>query len=366
MTETTPSGTSSQVTTAVLKSKEQIFQEQAQTASPMEQNPDIQRLKREMPEEEYTTFIKSLLDVNPLQKLDLTEFCRIFKVDLSQLGYDQVLNQLNTVKQLSKYISGRRLLISAFPKSGSSYLSNQLSVGLRLPFQHLTTSAHFPSQLGMNGREQELCDFALCRKMLKGPGFVAQHHMKGTLYLVNLLKQYGVKVILTVRNIFDALISMDDMFMKESWHLPSFQPAWKLPINYQTLNIDERMTILGDTIGIWYLDFYLSWLRLKRDGSDHLVIRYEKHLSKNSGNKQLLFDTLATYLNLNDAESNGLHNALLTEDFSRNSARFNQGITGRGKDIPTSVREHIIRHATFFQDELTATDWHTLFGTAPA
>jgi hypothetical protein len=345
------------------KSKEQVFYERIKSMLPIMQDIDMQRLRKELPQDEYASFIKSILDFNPMQKIHLNDFREIFKVDTTDVNLNQLQDQLNTIRQFSKYIPGRRILIAAFPKSGSSYLSNQLSEGLNLPFIHLTTSALFPSQLAANGREQEICEFALCRRALDGVGFVAQHHMKGTPYLLNLLSQYEIKIILTIRNIFDALISMDDMLVKEPWQQVFRQGPHKIPLNYSKMEKDKRLALLANTAGIWYLDFYLSWLRLQQAGSNHLIISYENHLSKNTGDKELLFDELATYLNLNTSESRNLRKQLLSENFSRENARFNKGVTGRGRELPASIKEHIINHAMFFEAELTKSHLQALFGT---
>lgn len=345
-----------------LKSKDQVFRERIQSMSPISQDIDVQKLRQELSKDEYMALIKSILDFNTTQKISLDEFREIFNFDTTNVNLNQLQDQLNTIRQISKYIPNRRILIAAFPKSASSYLSTQLSLGLNLPFRHLTTSSAYMSQLALNGREQELCELALCRRALDDVGFVAQHHMKATPYLLSILNQYQVKVILTIRNIFDALISFDDMMMKGGWQQPFMQGASKIPLNYSEMKKDKRLILLANSTGIWYLDFYLSWLRLQQAGSNHLIISYEKHISKNTGDKELLFNDLVKYLNLNPSESTGLRKKLLSDKFSIEKSRFNKGVAGRGHELPSAAKEHLINHAMFFETELTKPHLQILFG----
>ncbi|NEV65260.1 hypothetical protein [Thiorhodococcus minor] len=346
------------------QSVQQALHEQAKNGQAFQHSSEMRRLKQTLPQQEYAALVRSILDVNPLQKLELDEFRRVFDLTDVALSPDQITQQLSRAKQFSKYMPGRRILVAAAPKSASSYLANQLSIGLSLPFSHLTTSASFPSQLGANGREQELCEYALCRRSLEGTGFVAQHHMKGTPYLVNLLNQYGVKVIITIRNIFDAMVSADDMLRGDGggWIHPFSQGALKVPRHYPRLPREDRLQILGNTLGVWYIDFYLSWLRLANAGSRHLLVSYERHLSRDGGDKRRLAEALEAHLELAPGEGAALRKTLLSEGFSRSEARFNQGLSGRGREVPERVRDHLIGHARFFEDELQQAQWCELFG----
>lgn len=343
--------------------RQRFFEASISSFQPFNLNPLAKRLKHDLSHADYADLIRRILDANPVQKLTLEEFIEVFELKDSNIDAGRILFELSRARQFSRYMPGRKILVAAFPKSASSYLANQLSFGLGLPFAHLTTTALNPSNLGVNGREQELCELALCVRSLSGKGFVAQHHMKGTPYLLKLLQQYDVRVILTVRNVFDAIVSADDMLCANpGWASAFSQGSQKIPLNYASLKRENRLRILGNTIGIWYLDFYLSWLRLKNLGSDHVLLSYEEHLSKNTGNKHMLYEVLRDYLRLDVSEAERLQTALLSEDFSHEQARFNQGIAGRGCDVPETVRRHLIEHALFFKDELTAPHRQILFG----
>lgn len=102
----------------------------------------------------------------------------------------------------------------------------------------------------------------------------------------------------------------------------------------------------------------------KKRLSDHLLLSYGEHLSKNTGDKRRLYEVLRDHLQLDASESERLQAALLSEHFSHEQARFNQGIAGRGREVPETVRQHLIEHARFFEDELTAPHRRLLFGVA--
>ena len=342
---------------------QRFFEDSIGSFQPFDHHPLTKRLQSDLPHADYAGLVRRILEANPVQKLALEEFIEIFELQDSSIDAGRILFELSRARQFSRYMPGRKILVAAFPKSASSYLSNRLSVGLGLPFAHLTTTAFSPSNLGANGREQELCELTLCVRCLSGKGFVAQHHMKGTPYLLKLLQQYDVQVILTVRNVFDAIVSADDMLCANpGWASAFSQGSQKIPLNYASLKREDRLRILGNTIGIWYLDFYLSWLRLKAIGSDHLLLSYEEHLSKNTGNKHMLYEILRDHLQLDASKAECLQAALLSENFSHEKARFNQGIAGRGREIPKTVRRYLIEHALFFKDELTEPHRQILFG----
>lgn len=357
------SSTAEQKTTE--QDRQRFFEESIGSFQPFDRHPLAKRLQSDLSHADYVSLVRRILEANPVQKLTLEEFIEIFELKNSDIDPGRILFELGRARQFSKYMPGRKILVAAFPKSGSSYLANRLSVGLGLPFAHLTTTAFSPSSLGANGREQELCELALCVRSLSGQGFVAQHHMKGTAYLLKLLQQHDVRVILTVRNVFDAIVSADDMLcVNPGWASPFSQGAQKIPLNYASLKREDRLRILSNTVGIWYLDFYLSWLRLKDLGSDHLLLSYEEHLSNNTGDKHRLYEALRDHLRLDASEAECLQSALLSQNFSHEQARFNQGITGRGREVPETVRRHLIEHALFFKDELTAPHRQILFGQA--
>src|SRR5438552_7435823 len=89
------------------------------------------------------------------------------------------------------------LLIACFPKSGSTYLAKTLSAITGLPTRHACAT------FGNNDQD-------ICERKLRGLSrrSVIQQHVKGTNNNVALMKHYGVRPIVLVRDIYDTIISL--------------------------------------------------------------------------------------------------------------------------------------------------------------
>jgi len=314
--------------------------------------------------EEWIVVIKAVIQNNPLLKLDAKSLLEVFEMPSSQvLELSKLSDSLSLSRQASMHINNKSLLISAMPKSGSSFFVQLLSQGLDANFVSLTGTSTRSSLQGANGREQELDELALCKNVLSMKRFVAQHHMKGTPFLTNLLSNYSIQTIVLTRNIFDQLVSVDDMNMSNpGWLEPFAQWSMKLPIHYNQLEKQERLEYIAYKVGVWCIDFYLSWVRLKKQGSQHFVVPYERYLSNNSGDKKLLINDLKSYLQLDDKESQKLLALIATDTISQEESRFNKGVSGRGDEVPEQAKKFLLKQAKLYKDELTDEDMYLLFG----
>ena len=94
---------------------------------------------------------------------------RLTKKDLIDLKFADTSNPLDNIiyaQELAKSKSSN-IYIACMPKSGSSFLARALQEGLNALFSLTTTSRmRFASAFGINGREQEICELALIKKIL--------------------------------------------------------------------------------------------------------------------------------------------------------------------------------------------------------
>lgn len=189
---------------------------------------------------------------------------------------------------------------------------------------------------------------------------MAQYYMKGTPFFMDLLSNYSIQTIVLTRNIFDQLVSVDDMNMSNpAWLQPSAQWSMKLAIHYNQLEKQERLKYIVYKVGVWCIDFYLSWTRLEKQGSEHFIVPYETYLSNNSGDKKLLINDLKSYLQLDDKKSQKL---IATDAISQAESRFNKGGSGRGGEEIEQAKKFLLKQAGLNKDELTDDDMYLLFG----
>lgn len=306
--------------------------------------------------------LQQLLGVNPF--LDLPSADRQALIELNRCT--TTVNDLLLFRQIASKVGGRRLCVFCMPKSGSSFVQSALREALNIPFASLTlfVGAGAANTFKMNDREQELDEFAIVYTIFKAAGsFIAQHHTKASFYLMQQLLFYKIVPILTIRNIFDCIISADDMFVKWMEGVPVrsiLHSPFSLPMDYQSIDKETRLMHLCCTFGIWLVNFFLSWKRVMADGKLRpLVISYEHDIL--TGN---LTEKLTTYLGLNAQEQARLAQFVQSPD--KAASRFNKGIAGRGALVPEKGKQLVRDYVNGFKNELSPQDYAYLVGTNEA
>ncbi|MFM2279240.1 MAG: hypothetical protein RLZZ444_1471, partial [Pseudomonadota bacterium] len=176
------------------------------------------------------------------------------------------------VKLMANRSNQLNVLVACAPKSASTFIQDALQKALGLPAAGLftaTTNAYSASMLGANLMEQEADELALIRNGINGRGYVSQLHARCSPYMARLLDFYNVRPIVTYRNIFDTLVSMDDMLM--GWRNNAagndghyFNDG--MPANFATLDRADRLMILAQRHTPWLVQFYISWRKCERAG----------------------------------------------------------------------------------------------------
>lgn len=281
------------------------------------------------------------------------------------LGAGSPLAGLVTARHAAMRPGGRRYLICCMPKSGSSFLKVALETALQFQPVTLTSfgNTSVSSEFGMNSREQELDELALVKAALLMPqGYVAQHHTRYTTYLGLQMVAYGLTPIVTIRNIPDALVSFDDMML--AWRASIDNRTWTgdtpfaIPMNYPSLAPAARIRLIAQSLGVWLIQFHLSWRRAARQGLfTPLVIRYEDDIL----DPERLVARLSGELGLDKGETERLR--AFAERPDRERARLNVGKAGRGRErVPDDVRAFLTSYARVFAGEIPAEDIAYLAG----
>ena len=316
---------------------------------------EVQSRAREILRQEGEVYPYRLLNIymnNPFLRLPQEDVDAMRKV-----ARPTALGDLVALRDEATRSRAPKCSVFCMPKSGSSFIQSALQNSLQLPLVSLTSFATpvGSSAFGMNGREQEVDELALIKAVLVNPaGFVAQHHTRFTPFLGLQMQLYRIQPVVTVRNILDCIVSFDDMMRR--WrgnagekHWP-YDPQFALPLDFERRPQDERYTVLAHSLGIWLVNFYVSWRRGIREGCvSPLVIRYEDDVLA----PDRLADLLTRHFQLDAAQQARL--AAYVERPDPDSARLNVGRKGRGEDlIPERLKVFLADYVGLFSNELTA------------
>ncbi|MVA27118.1 hypothetical protein V6582_05065 [Agrobacterium vitis] len=249
------------------------------------------------------------------------------------------------------------VLVACLPKSASTFIGQSLMKVLNVPMAVLMSSAlspQTPFSMGITLREQETDELALIQYGNNGLGYVAQHHLRCTPYLCRQLELYNIRPIVTYRNVYDSLVSLDDMMRKQQqeWATTRDKDAIYfsdgLPSNYCELDDETRYLILVDRQCAWYLQFFMSWKRCEVLGLvKPLWVSYEEDFL---GNKQLLAERIATFVGPEFVDSAKL-SEVFSETIEAGHARFNKGVSGRGRQLPQRVKDRIKASFDLYRDD---------------
>ncbi len=216
------------------------------------------------------------------------------------------------------------LLVACMPKSGSTFLSTVLG---NLPGMQVVSLVP-----GFDRREQEL-DISLLHAM-HSLNYVAQQHIRYSLPTEKMLRHFGIKPIVLVRNLFDVVMSIRDHFRNESiegsmaYVVPEMKD-WEDP---QLERFIVQMMIP------WYFNFYMSWMSCE---SKHLV-RYEDLVQSPESVVADICDRMSL-----SASQESIEQAIKISEHS--PIRKNQGIAGRGEKLDEENKRLIRAMASFYK-----------------
>jgi len=260
---------------------------------------------------------------------------------LSQVAYfphEQLSLIKNKYPELKKLIRSKfsPIVVTSFPKSGSTFISNIFRRILGLSMQILF----------YDGVETDQSLYIPRIINCLGNKVLAQHHIRGTKSNINIINFFEMPTIVCVRNIFDIMISIVDYNDKlskqllsgtlpphENWfaNFPRGFSQYEVDTKFLELSREKKLDILIDTHTSWYLNFYATWkFYVERGDINVYWINYDELIS----DKLNLFWNGLKYLGLgNDEQERAkqfISNAIEEDELGGNDNRLNKGISGRG------------------------------------
>lgn len=237
------------------------------------------------------------------------------------------------------------ILVACFPKSGSTFLS---AIVANLP--GMRRARIVP---GFDRREQEIDPAIivqeraltqrlgdLAREGLAGLttpplGFVAQHHVKFSAVTQDVAAAEDLRVVVQTRNLFDALVSLDDHLCKGPGILPM---AW-VPEDFSTWDRPRRFDFLVACVAPWYIGFYVSWA----GRSDALRCDYSALRADPAAEVARLMGALGSPISDATAQT-------AVKAATQGKTRLNVGIDGRGTAFCAAQCAQIKHMTAFYPD----------------
>lgn len=160
----------------------------------------------------------------------------------------------------------------------------------------------------------------LCR----GP-LTAHVHMQALPANVKMLEALDIRPVIMLRGIPDMLASYWDMLDREAGALENGLNC-AIPSDWPQMGAADKADFLIDMLGPWYASYYATWLAYGAGNDRVLTLRYEDMLDNPAA-------ILAAVLRHSGLEQPRPLCDLVVNDLweDRYTLRFNQGVTGRGR-----------------------------------
>lgn len=231
----------------------------------------------------------------------------------------------------------------AAPKSGSTWLTSILS--------YIFTSAGFKIAYLHNARmrEQEIIPHIL----FSNPNdniFSPHQHCKYSEYTIDLISLFRIRPILSIRNIFDTVISMRDHIINgtyESVTIPTFHLSQTLYNDFSGWSIEKQLDTIIDLCIPWFFHFYSGWFGFQHPTIPNGEIFYVPYEDLRADTVKVVIDLLAHCgMGISTDE---VKNSV--ENIKQHYTRKNKAEIGRGKILLNDRhKEQIFRMASYYRD----------------
>lgn len=246
--------------------------------------------------------------------------------DLSPKITLSILAMLNSTRLEKFPCDHHHILVTALPKSGSSWLSE---IFCQLPNQ--TRVSLVP---GFERRENELAFEKLLA--LHGMNYTAQHHVKFSSTTAAYLNIFSIKPVVLMRNLFDCIPSIKDWLVicdEENRR----GPIACIPKEYFRWSDSEKFDFIIDMFMPWYFFFFASW----QECSDCVWVKYE----------DLLEDPGAMLTRLSGELGLGLSKDAIESAMKKAASmptKKNLAQIGRGEILTRAQKDRIRKFASYY------------------
>ena len=231
--------------------------------------------------------------------------------------------------------SGPYVFVACMPRTGSTFLTETLC--------ELTGFKRVELTDAYAENEQELDVPRLLDAYSYGS--VTQQHVVANARTVGLMRDFGIRPVVLVRNVFDVVVSIRHFLLTEG--------CGKWPTFFTT---DERFRRLDEAaqyeqiveLGLpWYFDFFVSWAGVAQQGTlETLWLTYEDTVADWPG----ALRRVAEFYDL-EAGPSAIEAALTRTRAKASSLRLNKGTPGLGRTaLPPGALDRIRGYTRFYPD----------------
>ena len=173
-----------------------------------------------------------------------------------------------------------------------------------------------------------------------GRGTVTQQHFRANPPNLEILRQFGIRPVVLVRNIFDVIVSMRDHLLRERLdNLPSVYA----PIQFAEFDDEKQIDYLITYVAPWLITFYVSWHNafVTRE-YDFCWLSYEDMIRNWP-------TAIANILKFYNQQKTSAEIEIVLHRMSKtsgSSTRFNQGVSGRGHQLMSLAQKERIQDMT--------------------
>lgn len=235
-------------------------------------------------------------------------------------------------RQLNASGQGQYLFIASLPKSGSTFMAKALC--------NLTGYKYVDLSYAYERNDQNLYLPKLVDSYSYGS--VTHQHVRATAANIELMNKFAIKPVITVRNIFDSVVSIRDHMFNEGFAFPTFYCNEKFEGLDKTTQYDQIIEL-----GIpWYFNFYVSWHEaVVQNKIQALWLQYEEVII----DWVKALDTIQKFYKI-EKTGQEIRSALdNTIGMRKDITRINKGIAGRGRDeLTDSQKGKIISMSRFY------------------
>ena len=231
--------------------------------------------------------------------------------------------------------SGPYVFVACMPRTGSTFLTETLC--------ELTGFKRVELTDAYAENEQELDVPRLLDAWSYGS--VTQQHVVANARTVELMRDFGIRPVVLVRDLVDVVASIRHFLLTEG--------CGKWPTFFTT---DERFRQLDEAaqyeqiveLGLpWYFDFFVSWVGVAQQGTlETLWLRYEDAVADWPG----ALRRIAEYYGL-EARPAAIEAALARTTARASSLRLNKGAPGLGRSaLPSDALDRMRGYTRFYPD----------------
>lgn len=194
-----------------------------------------------------------------------------------------------------------------------------------------TVNSAIPTLPNGNGSDEHMVNPMVAQILFLLDGYIFHQHVKATEGNINQLRGYHLKPLVTVRNIFDILVSA-----KERMDGRIHAPCVVSPVDWNRLSEYRKWHWLAYNLTNWNIAFVYSWLTTD---IDKLFVSYEHFYDDQASGMAEILEFL------------GLPVPLDLSILGQRGASFNVGRIGRGEAVPKYARNIVLNQIDVWDDK---------------